>query len=80
MVSALTKKVKKGTVKMAEDVGSFSLVHLPIVKADAQRLGFMEMIDRALPGGGTIPPQGLFLSARALDTMSLTSRINVDVL
>ena len=36
---------------MNGDVGSFTLAHLPIVKAYAQRMGFVEIIDRALPGG-----------------------------
>jgi transposase len=35
---------------MVGDIGSFSLAYLPIVKAYARRMGFVEMIDRALPG------------------------------
>ena len=36
---------------MGGDVGSFAVAHLPIVKAYARRMGFVELIDRALPGG-----------------------------
>ena len=46
---------------MVGDVGSFALAHLPIVKAYARRMGFVEMIDRALPGGMHASPGKIIL-------------------
>jgi len=46
---------------MGGDVGSFTLAHLPIVKAYARRMGFVEMIDRALPGGMHASPGKVLL-------------------
>lgn len=46
---------------MAGDVGSFTLAHLPIVKAYGQRMGFVEIIDRALPGGMHASPGKVLL-------------------
>ena len=55
---------------MVGDVESFTLAHLPIVKAYAQRMGFVEMIDRALPGGMHASPGKVVLG---LDECSLRS-------
>jgi len=41
---------------MSEDIGVFSLAHLPIVKEYAQRMGFVEIIDRALCCGMHVSP------------------------
>jgi hypothetical protein len=49
---------------MIGDVGSFTLAHLPIVKAYARRMGFVEIIDRALPGGMHASPGKKFLENR----------------
>jgi hypothetical protein len=46
---------------MVGDVGSFTLAHLPIVKAYARRMGFMEMIGRVLPGGRQASPGKVLL-------------------
>jgi transposase len=46
---------------MIGDVGSFTLAHLPIVKAYAWRMGFVEIIDRALPGGMHASPGKVLL-------------------
>jgi hypothetical protein len=46
---------------MVGDVGSFTLAHLPIVKAYARRMGLVEMMDRALPGGRQASPGKVLL-------------------
>jgi transposase len=46
---------------MSGDVGSFTLAHLPIVKAYAQRMGFVGIIDQALPGGMHASPGKILL-------------------
>lgn len=52
-----------------EGIESYSVKHLPIVKAYADRLGLVELINHLIPSEMDLPP-GIFFLGMVLDTLS----------
>ena len=52
-----------------EGIESYSVKHLPIVKAYAERLGLVELINHLVPSQMELPP-GIFFLGMVLDTLS----------
>ena len=52
-----------------DGIESYSMKHLPIVKAYAERLGLVELVNRLVPSKMDVPP-GIFFLGMVLDTLS----------
>ena len=52
-----------------EGIESYSMKHLPIVKACAERLGLVELVNRLVPSKMDVPP-GIFFLGMVLGTLS----------
>ena len=52
-----------------EGIESYSVKHLPIVKAYADRLGLVELVNHLVPSEIDLPP-GIFFLGMVLDTLS----------